>query len=60
MKPIVLAILDGFGYSEEEKGNAIKMANTPNIDYLFNTYPHSFLEASGESVGLPKGQMGNS
>ena len=60
MKPIVISILDGFGYSEEQKGNAIKIANTPNIDYLFNTYPHSFLEAGGESVGLPKGQMGNS
>jgi len=60
MKPIVLAILDGFGYREEEKGNAIKMANTPNIDYLFNNYPHSLLDASGEEVGLPKGQMGNS
>ena len=60
MKPIVLAILDGFGYSEEEKGNAIKKANTPNLDYLFNNYPHSLLDASGEEVGLPKGQMGNS
>lgn len=60
MKPIVLAILDGFGYSKDEKGNAIKKANTPNFDYLWNTFPHSLLDASGEEVGLPKGQMGNS
>ena len=60
MKPIVLAILDGFGYREEEKGNAIKQANTPNFDYLWKTFPHSLLDASGEAVGLPKGQMGNS
>ena len=60
MKPVVLAILDGFGYREEEKGNAIKSSNIPNFDYLWNTYPHSLLDASGESVGLPKGQMGNS
>lgn len=60
MKPIVLAILDGFGYRENDKGNAIKQANTPNFDYLWNTFPHSLLDASGEYVGLPKGQMGNS
>lgn len=60
MKPIVLAILDGFGYRSEEKGNAIKKANTPTLDYLFNTYPNSLLSASGKDVGLPSGQMGNS
>lgn len=60
MKPIVLAILDGFGYREEKKGNAIATANKPNIDTLWQEYPHSLLEASGESVGLPSGQMGNS
>lgn len=60
MRPIVLTILDGFGIREETQGNAIKQANTPNFDYLWNNYPHSLLEASGEEVGLPKGQMGNS
>ena len=59
-KPVVLAILDGFGLNEEEKGNAIKQARTPNFDYLWNKYPHSRLVASGEEVGLPFGQMGNS
>nr|ARW60554.1 phosphoglycerate mutase [Polysiphonia sp.] len=58
--PIILTILDGWGYSEETKGNAIKLANTPNIDKIWNNYPHSLLSASGEDVGLPKNQMGNS
>ena len=57
---IMLMILDGFGISNYEEGNAIKEANTPNIDYLLNTYPNSKISASGEAVGLPEGQMGNS
>lgn len=60
MKPILLAILDGVGIRNEIKGNAYKQANTPNLDKLFEKYPYSHLEASGEEVGLPKGQMGNS
>ena len=60
MKPILLAILDGFGLREETKGNAIKLASKPTFDFLWNTYPHSTLDASGEEVGLPAGQMGNS
>lgn len=60
MKPMVLCIMDGVGIREEEYGNAVKIANTPNLDYLMNTYPNSLLEASGKSVGLPDGQMGNS
>ena len=60
MKNIVLCIMDGVGIREEKKGNAFKLANTPNFDYLWNNYPHCMLEASGEFVGLPKGQMGNS
>lgn len=60
MKPLVLCILDGLGITDREKGNAFIMANTPNFDYLTNKYPHTLLEASGISVGLPKGQMGNS
>jgi 2,3-bisphosphoglycerate-independent phosphoglycerate mutase len=57
---IMLMILDGFGISDNNEGNAIKLASTPNLDYLFNTYPNSKINASGEAVGLPDGQMGNS
>ncbi|MCI8588137.1 MAG: 2,3-bisphosphoglycerate-independent phosphoglycerate mutase [Bacilli bacterium] len=60
MKPLLLAILDGYGIREETKGNAIKLTQTPNFDFLWNTYPHSTLDASGQPVGLPRGQMGNS
>ncbi|KPQ44636.1 MAG: phosphoglyceromutase [Candidatus Methanoperedens nitroreducens] len=59
-KPVLLMILDGFGLSEKKEGNAIAAAKKPNIDRLFSTYPHSTLQASGMSVGLPVGQMGNS
>ncbi len=58
--PVVLAILDGWGYREEEKDNAIKNANTPIMDSLWNAYPHTLISASGADVGLPDGQMGNS
>lgn len=60
MKPVVLCILDGMGVRSEENGNAIKLANTPNLKYLWNKYSHSLLEASSEYVGLLHGQMGNS
>lgn len=60
MKPILLIILDGFGMRDEIHGNAIKQAKKPNFDYLWHTYPHSLLDASGEYVGLPNTQMGNS
>lgn len=60
MKPTLLAILDGFGIRDEKSGNAVKLANKPNFDFLWEIYPHSTLDASGEPVGLPKGQMGNS
>ena len=60
MKPLLLCILDGVGINKKIKGNAYKLANTPNLDMLFKKYPNSKLEASGEKVGLPKGQMGNS
>jgi 2,3-bisphosphoglycerate-independent phosphoglycerate mutase len=53
-------ILDGWGYSPESKGNAIAQAHKPNFDQLLENYPHTLLEASGEAVGLPSGQMGNS
>ena len=60
MKKILLCIMDGVGLSKDKKNNAVFSANTPNIDRLWNSYPCSALEASGQSVGLPKGQMGNS
>ncbi|MCM1370775.1 MAG: 2,3-bisphosphoglycerate-independent phosphoglycerate mutase [Clostridium sp.] len=60
MKPVVLCILDGVGERKEVHGNAVKLANTPTIDYLLNNYPHSLLNASGTYVGLPDNQMGNS
>lgn len=59
-KPLVLCILDGCGIREESYGNAFKNAYKPTFDYLWKTYPHSLLEASGTSVGLPLDQMGNS
>lgn len=60
MKPLLLCILDGVGLKDDGAGNALNVANMPNLDYLINNYPNSKLEASGEFVGLPKGQMGNS
>ena len=60
MKPIVLIVLDGWGYSESGKDNAIAAAKTPFWDSLWQTYPHTVLHASEEMVGLPAGQMGNS
>lgn len=60
MKKIVLLVLDGYGYREEEHGNAIKAAKTPNFDMLWNKYPHSTLDACGRPVGLPKGGLGGS
>jgi 2,3-bisphosphoglycerate-independent phosphoglycerate mutase len=60
VKPVALIILDGFGLREEEHGNAVVQAKTPNFDRYWNTYPQTTLQASGEAVGLPEGQMGNS
>lgn len=59
-KPHALIILDGFGCRSEEKGNAIAHAKKPNLDRLWKEFPHAQLIASGEAVGLPEGQMGNS
>jgi 2,3-bisphosphoglycerate-independent phosphoglycerate mutase len=59
-KPIVLVVLDGWGYREESKDNAIARAATPCFDALWNSHPHALLGASGGHVGLPEGQMGNS
>jgi 2,3-bisphosphoglycerate-independent phosphoglycerate mutase len=58
--PVVLAILDGWGYREEKSDNAIKTARTPIMDSLWHAYPSTLINASGADVGLPDGQMGNS
>ncbi|EKD45477.1 MAG: 2,3-bisphosphoglycerate-independent phosphoglycerate mutase, partial [uncultured bacterium] len=59
-RPIMLLILDGWGYSEDSFGNAITASNKPNFDRLWQECPHALLSASGLDVGLPRGQMGNS
>lgn len=59
-KPMVLVILDGYGYREDQQDNAILNAKTPVMDNLWATRPHSLINASGLEVGLPDGQMGNS
>lgn len=58
--PHVLMILDGFGHREDDKDNAIAAANMPNLDKIYEQYPHGLISASGEDVGLPDGQFGNS
>jgi 2,3-bisphosphoglycerate-independent phosphoglycerate mutase len=57
---VALVILDGWGCAPPGPGNAVELAETPNFDRLWRTYPHTRLNASGEAVGLPSGQMGNS
>ncbi len=59
-KPVILAVLDGWGIGRTEKGNPIAKANLPTIDKLNRYYPHAALQASGISVGLPWEEMGNS
>ena len=59
-KKVILTVIDGLGIRKETQGNAFALANHPTFDYLLNNYPNSVLEASGEFVGLPKGQIGNS
>ncbi|WP_096156669.1 2,3-bisphosphoglycerate-independent phosphoglycerate mutase [Bacillus sp. FJAT-45066] len=59
-KPVALIILDGFALRGEKSGNAVALAKKPNFDTFWETYPHAELIASGEAVGLPQGQMGNS
>ena len=58
--PVVLVILDGWGHRDSPADNAIRVARTPNMDALWQTYPHTLIQASGSAVGLPDGQMGNS
>ena len=58
--PVVLCILDGWGYRHDDSHNAIRAAQTPVMDALWHAYPHTLIEASGADVGLPDDQMGNS
>lgn len=60
VKKLVLLILDGWGYGKKDNSDATYKASTPFFDFLMTNYPHSKLQASGEAVGLPVGQMGNS
>lgn len=59
-KPVVLCILDGWGLSDRETGNAPFLAATPNFDRVWADCPHATLVTHGPDVGLPRGQMGNS
>jgi 2,3-bisphosphoglycerate-independent phosphoglycerate mutase len=59
-KPVVLCILDGWGYRDQRENNAIKLADTPTYDRLWSSVPRAWLKTSGLAVGLPDGQMGNS
>src|ERR1700740_1589135 len=58
--PVVLTILDGWGYRAETRGNAIALARKPNYDKLLREFPNTLIRASEHFVGLPDGQMGNS
>src|ERR1035437_9916951 len=60
MKKVALIILDGWGIGDGSKADAIACAHTPFVDSLYKKYPHNTLRTSGDNVGLPDGQMGNS
>src|ERR1700739_4876270 len=59
-KPIVLTVLDGWGYRAETKGNAIALARKPHYDRLVKDFPNTLIQTSGPAVGLSQGQIGNS
>jgi len=59
-RPVMLVVLDGWGWREEKADNAVRQANTPAFDRLWANGPHAFLRTDGREVGLPDGQMGNS
>ncbi|MEK9645591.1 MAG: 2,3-bisphosphoglycerate-independent phosphoglycerate mutase [Alphaproteobacteria bacterium] len=60
LRPVVLCVLDGWGYREDAANNAIVPANAPNFFRMWSQYPHAFIDTCGIDVGLPQGQMGNS
>src|SRR5262245_3405101 len=59
-RPVMLVVLDGWGWREETADNAVRLARTPTFDRLWTAGPRAFLRTSGRDVGLPDGQMGNS
>src|SRR6266446_4411676 len=59
-RPVMLVIMDGWGFREDPADNAVRQAHTPAFDRLWATCPHALLRTSGKDVGLPPGQMGNS
>src|SRR5262249_61067104 len=59
-KPMVLTVLDGWGYRAESRGNAIALARKPTYEHLIKNFANTLIETSGPAVGLPDGQMGNS
>src|ERR687897_1085820 len=59
-RPVMLVVLDGWGWREDTADNAVRQAKTPTFDRLWTAGPHAFLHTSGRDVGLPPGQMGNS
>ena len=59
-RPVMLVVLDGWGWRDDAADNAVRQARTPTFDRLWASCPHAFLRTSGEDVGLPPGQMGNS
>src|ERR1700712_2324182 len=59
-RPVMLVVLDGWGWREDPQDNAVRQAKTPNFDRLWASCPHALLRTSGANVGLPDGQMGNS
>src|SRR5438034_2805511 len=59
-RPVMLVVLDGWGWREDPADNAVRLARTPAFDRLWDTCPHALLRTSGKDVGLPQGQMGNS
>ena len=59
-KKALLVIMDGWGWRDAVEANAVRLAKTPHVDRLWETYPHTLIQASGPWVGLPEGQMGNS
>src|SRR5437660_12886081 len=59
-RPVMLVVLDGWGWREDAADNAVRQARTPNFDRLWASCPHALLHTSGADVGLPPGQMGNS
>src|SRR5437879_1351281 len=59
-KPLVLTVLDGWGFRADAKGNAVALAHMPTYDELLRNFPNTLIQTSGPAVGLPQGQMGNS